>query len=90
MKKTSINCSIVHFIETLLINVRNCLKTKFIKKDDTDKIVKQRSKLTFNGIHLAYETCDSYTFKQNEVFMDKPIYLGFTLLELSKLLMYET
>ena len=30
------------------------------------------------------------TFKQNEVLMDKPIYLGFTALELSKLLMYET
>ena len=28
--------------------------------------------------------------KQNEVLMDKPIYVGFTVLELSKLLMYET
>ena len=33
---------------------------------------------------------DSYIFKQNEVLMDKPIYLGFSVLELSKLLMYET
>ena len=32
----------------------------------------------------------SYTFKQNEVLMDKPIYLGFSVLKLSKLLMYET
>ena len=46
--------------------------------------------MTFNGIHKSHENCDSYTFKQNEVLMDKPIYLGFTLLELSKLLMYET
>ena len=46
--------------------------------------------MTFNGIHKSYNNCDSYTFKQNEVLMDKPIYLGFTLLELSKLLMYET
>ena len=46
--------------------------------------------MTFNGIHKSYENCDSYTFKQNEVLMDKPIYLGFTVLELSKLLMYET
>ena len=71
-------------------NVRNRLKTKFIKKDDYRKIVKQQSKLTFNGIHKSYEDCDSYTFKQKEVLMDKPIYLGFTVLELSKLLMYET
>ena len=71
-------------------NVRNRLKIKFIKKDDYREIIKQQSKLTFNGIHKSYENCDSYTFKQNEVLMDKPIYLGFTVLELSKLLMYET
>ena len=71
-------------------NVRNRLKIKFIKKDDHKEIIKQQSKLTFNGIHKSYENCDSYTFKQNEVLMDKPIYLGFTVLELSKLIMYET
>ena len=46
--------------------------------------------MTFNGIDKPYDNCDSYTFKQNEVLMDKPIYLGFSVLELSKLLMYET
>ena len=71
-------------------NVRNRLKIKFIKKDDYREIIKQQSKLTFNGIHKSYDNCDSYTFKQIEVLMDKPIYLGFTVLELSKLHMYET
>ena len=71
-------------------NVRNRLKIKFNKKDDHKEIIKQQSKLTFNGIHKSYDNCDSYTFKQNEVLMDKPIYLGFSVLELSKLLMYET
>ena len=71
-------------------NVRNRLKIKFIKKNNYREIVKQQSKLTFNGIHKSYENCDSYTFKQREVLMDKPIYLGFTVLELSKLLMHET
>ena len=70
-------------------NVRNRLKMKFVKKDDYIEIIKQQSKLTFNGIHKSYEISDSYTHKQNEVLMDKPIYLGFSLLELSKLLMYE-
>ena len=42
-----------------------------------------------NGIHKSYENYDSYTFKQNEVLMDKPIYLGFSIIELSKLFMYE-
>ena len=71
-------------------NVRNRLKIKFIKKDEYREIKKQQSNLTFNGIRKSYEKFDSYTFKQNEVFTDKPLYLGFSVLELSKLLMYET
>ena len=70
--------------------VRNRIKVEFIRKVDTNKIIKQQSKLTFNGIHKSYENYDSYTFKQNEFLMDKLIYLSFSVLELSKLLMYET
>ena len=57
-------------------NVRNRIKVDIIRKDDIDKIIKQQSKLTFNGIHKSYENYNSYTFKQNEVLMDEPIYLG--------------
>ena len=71
-------------------SVRNRLKIKFAKKHDYREKIKQQSKSTFNGIHKSYENCYSYTIKQNEVLMDKTIYLGFTVLELSKLLMYET
>ena len=71
-------------------NVRNRLKINIIKKDDHRGIIKQQSNLTFNGIHKSYENCDSYTLKQNVVLMDKPIYLGFSVLEMSKLHMYET
>ena len=57
-------------------NVRNRIKIEFIKKDEDEKMVKQwQSKLTFNGIHKSYENYDSFTFKQNEVLLDKPIYL---------------
>ena len=71
-------------------NVRNRLKIKFIEKDVYREIIKQQSKLSFNGVHKSYEICDSYTFRQNEVLLDQPIYLGFNVLELSKFLMYET
>ena len=71
-------------------NVRNRLRLEFPEKDIYKKIIKQQSKLTFNGIHESYENCDSYTFEQNEVLLDKPIYLRCAILELSKLHMYET
>ena len=64
-------------------------KKKFIKKDANEKVIIQQSKLTFSGIHKSYTFYDRYTFKQNEIFMDKPIYLGFTILKLSKLITYE-
>ena len=71
-------------------NVRNRCAIDSINKDETDKILKQQSKLTFNGIPKSYENCDSYIFKQNEVLMDTLIYLGFAILKSTKLHMYET
>ena len=68
-------------------NDRNRKKVDFMKKDDTEKIIKQQSKLTFNGIHKSYEKNDSYTFKETEVLIDKPISLEFAFLELSKFLL---
>ena len=79
----------MHFMEKQWKMFGKDLKI-FNEKDDTDEIIKQQSKLTFNGIHKSHENCDSYTFKENEAKMDKPIYLGLAVLELSKLLMYET
>ena len=77
------------FYGKTLENVRNRIKVEFIRKDDINKIIKQQSKLTFNGILKPYENYDSYTFKQNEGLMEKPTYLGFSVLELTKILMYE-
>ena len=84
--KLIVNAAFGKFLE----NVRNCLGLELIKKGDIKKIIKHQSKLTFNGIQKSYENYDSYTFKQNEVVMDKAIYVGFAILELSKLHMYET
>ena len=68
-------------------NIRNRIKVENIRKDDTDKIKKQQCKLTFKGIHKSYEDYYSYTFKQNDVLMDKPTFLGFSVPKFSKLLM---
>ena len=46
--------------------------------------------MIFNGIHKSYERCNSFLFEQNEVLMDMTLYLGFAILELRKLHMYET
>ena len=77
------------FYGKFMENVRNQIKVEFIGKVDIDKIIKQQSKLTFNVIHKSNESYDSYTFKQNEVLIEKPIYLGFSVLELSEILIYE-
>ena len=71
-------------------NVRTRLRLEFLKKDDCKEIIKQQSELTFNGIHKSYENCYSYVFRKNDVVMDKPIYLGFAVLQLSKMHMNET
>ena len=71
-------------------NVQNRLGLKFFRKDEYKDIIKYQSRLTFNWIHKSYENCDSYLFKKKEVLMEKPIYLGFAVLELSKLHMYAT
>ena len=71
-------------------NVRNRCKIEIIKRDDHKKILRWQRKLTFNGICKSFSNCDSYLEKKHEIIMDKPIYLGFAILELSKLHMYET
>ena len=53
-------------------NFRNRVKVEIIKKDDTNEIIKNQSKLTFNGFHNSYTNYYGYTFKQNEVLMGKP------------------
>ena len=83
--KLLVNAAFGKFLE----NVRNRLALELIKKDDIKKIINRQSKLTFDGIQKSYENYDSYTFKKNEVVMDKTIYVGFSILELSKLHMYE-
>ena len=56
-------------------NERNGRKIEFIKKDDNEKPIKQQSNSTFNRILKSFTNYVSFTFKQIEVSMYKPIYL---------------
>ena len=78
--KLLVNAAFGKFLE----NVRNRLEIELIKKNNDEKIINQQSKLTFSGINKSYENCDSYTFKQNQVVIDKALCVGFAILELSK------
>ena len=81
---------ICSFFGKTMEDVRNRIKVEFAKNTDVKKNLRYQSRLDFNGIHKSYQDYDTYTFKSNVVKMEKPIYLGFCILELSKLLMYET
>ena len=50
------------------------------------KLSKQKSNLTFNGLHKSFTNYDEYTFKQNEILMEKSIYLRFAVIQKSELL----
>ena len=56
-------------------NVRNLVRSEFNRKYEKERIKKQQSKLFFKGIIKSYENFDCYTFKQNDVLMDKRIFL---------------
>ena len=76
------------FVKTME-NVRDRTNLEFIDHSQIDQIIKRQSKLSFKGIMDHYSKFSVYKFVKEKTVFDKPIFLGFTVLELSKLLMYE-
>ena len=70
-------------------NVRDRVNLEFIDHSQIQQIIKRQSKLSFKGIVDWYSVFSVYTFDNEKTVFDKPIYLGFSVLELRKLLMYE-
>ena len=68
--------------------IRNRVRLEIKKKCEYGQIIKKQSNLALSGIHKLYEICHSYTIKKIEFFNNKPIYLRFSVLELSNLLLY--
>ena len=82
----------IAFYGKTMVNMRKRQKIESIQKNDNEKVIKQLSKLTFNGFYKAHTNCDSYIFdifEENEVPLVMPIYLGFAVLELTKFLTYK-
>ena len=77
------------FFGKTMENVRERTNLEFIPHTNIDQIIKRQSKLSFKGIVNHYSEFSIYKFDKEKVIFDKPIYLGFSVLELSKLLMYE-
>ena len=70
-------------------NVRERVNLEIIPHTNIDQIIKRQSKLNFKGIVNHYSEFSVYEYEKEKTVFDKPIYLGFSVLELSKLLMYE-
>ena len=70
-------------------NVRERVNLDIIPHTNIDQIIKRQSKLSFKGINMHYSTISLYRFDKEKIVFDKPIYLGFSVLELSKMLICE-
>ena len=77
------------FFGKTMENVRDRTNLEFIDHSEIDQIIKRQSKLSFKGFVDHYSKFSVYKFDKEKTVFDKPIYLGFTVLELSKLSMYE-
>ena len=70
-------------------NVRERVNIQILPHTNIDQITKRQSKSSFKGIVNHYSDFSVYKSDKEKTVFDKPIYLGFSVLELSKLLMYE-
>ena len=77
------------FYDKTIENIRKRLNLDLIDKSDIHRMLNRQSKLSFVDKIAEYEKLNLYSFNKETIKFTKPIYVGFCVLELSKLLMYE-
>ena len=77
------------FFGKTMENVRDRIKLDSIPHSKYGQKLKRQSKLTFKGIENPYSELSVCEYGKGSKVFDKPKYLGFCVLELSQLLMYE-
>ena len=73
----------------LIENIGRRLNLDLIDKSDTHTILNRQSKLSFNDKIVLYEKLNLYSFNKESVKYTKGIFVRFSVLELSKLLLYQ-
>ena len=77
------------FYGKIIENIRKRLNLDLIDKSDIQKILNRQSKLSFDDRIAEYEKFNLNTFNKETIKITKNVYVGFCVLQLSKLLMYE-
>ena len=77
------------FFGKTMENVRERVNIQILPHTNIDQIIKRQSKFSFKGIINHYFEFSVYKYDKEKTVFDKQIYMGFSVLELSKLLMYE-
>ena len=77
------------FLGKTMEKVRERTSIEIIPHTGIDQIIKKQSTFSFEGMSQQYNDFSLYNYGKEKITIDKPIYSGFRVLELSKLLMYE-
>ena len=70
-------------------NIRKTLNLDLIDKSDVQRILNWQSKISFDDKIAEYEKFSLYSFNKESLKFTKPINVGFSVLDFSKLLLYE-